>query len=222
VSNGYSAFADMSNRYDTTGNPEAQHEPGSNELVLQNKLGITDSQEMENVEFDHLIHFQVELFNEVAIDQQLTINDLCDWHRRWLGQVYEWAGNYRTVTMSKDGFPFAAVPQLPTLMKKFGEDYLSKYTPCNDMARDNLIEAMAVCHVEYIIIHPFREGNGRLGRLLTTVMALQAEMPVLDFEPIEKNKKRYFEAIHAGHNCNYEPMKLIFSEILDFSLQQNS
>jgi len=79
---------------------------------------------------------------------------------------------------------------------------------------------MAICHVEYIIIHPFREGNGRLGRLLTTVMALQAGMPALDFEPIEKNKDRYIEAIHAGHAGDYEPMKLIFSQILDCSLQQ--
>lgn len=81
---------------------------------------------------------------------------------------------------------------------------------------------MAICHVEFIIIHPFRDGNGRLGRLLTTVMALQAGMPVLDFEPIEINKARYIETIHAGFDGNYEPMELIFSEILDFSLAQTA
>ena len=105
-------------------------------------------------------------------------------------------------------------------MEKFEQLYLKKYTPCNEINRDDLVEAMAICHVEFIIIHPFRDGNGRLGRLLTTVMALQAGKPVLDFEPVEKDKDRYIEAIHAGFDCNYEPMKLIFSEILDFSLQQ--
>ncbi len=44
-------------RYDTTGNPEGQYEPGSQELVLLNKLGITDLQEIENIEFDYLIQF---------------------------------------------------------------------------------------------------------------------------------------------------------------------
>jgi cell filamentation protein len=53
-------------------------------------------------------------------------------------------------------------------------------------------------------------------------MALQAGMPVLDFESIEKNKDSYIEAIHAGHAGDYEPMKLVFSEVLDFSLQQAS
>ena len=56
------------------------------------------------------------------------------------------------------------------------------------MTKDELVPAMALCHVEFIIIHPFRDGNGRLGRLLTTVMALQASMPALDFEQIEKDK----------------------------------
>ena len=212
----------MTDRYDITGNSEGQYQPGSQELVLLNKLGITELQKMENTEFDHLIQFQIALFDELLIDQQITSKDLCEWHRRWLGDIYAWAGNYRTVTMSKGGFPFAAVPQLPTLMEKFEQQYLQKYTPCNEFKRNDLVEAMAVCHVEFIIIHPFREGNGRLGRLLATVMALQAGMPALDFEPVEKNKDRYIEAIHAGHGCNYEPMKLIFSEILGFSLQQTS
>lgn len=79
---------------------------------------------------------------------------------------------------------------------------------------------MAICHVEFIITHPFREGNGRLCRLLNTVMALQADMPVLDFGYIEENKPEYIAAIHAGHDQNYEPMKFIFSELLSRSLRE--
>lgn len=210
----------MTDKYDTTGNPESEYQAGSNDLVLTNKLDITDLQEMENTEFDHLVEFQANLFKELSIDQKLTTTDLCKWHQRWLGDVYVWAGNYRTVTMSKDGFPFAAVPQLSSLMVNFEQQYLQKYTPSNKLNRDELEEAMAICHVEFIVIHPFREGNGRLGRLLTTVMSLQAGMPVLDFEPIEKEKDRYILAIHAGFAGNYEPMKLIFSDVMSYSLQQ--
>lgn len=184
----------MPDRYDTSGNPEGQYQPGSDHQVLLNKLGITDPQEMENIEFDYLVHFQSALFDELAIDQKISTNDLCDWHRRWLGPVYAWAGNYRTVTMSKDGFPFAAVPQLPNLILKLDQEYLQKYTPCDEMKRDELVH----------------------------VMALQAGMPALDFEQIEQDKGRYIEAIHAGHAGDYAPMRLIFSDVLDFSLQQAS
>jgi len=81
-----------------------------------------------------------------------------------------------------------------------------------------LVEALGVCHIEFIIIHPFREGNGRLARLLATIMALQADKPPLDFEIINSDKERYIKAIHAGHAENYEPMRQIFDEILQYSL----
>lgn len=211
----------MPDRYNTTGNPEGEFQPGSDDQVLINRLGITDVEEMEEAEFDALVEFQIVLFDELAMDAQITAQDLCDWHRRWLGDIYEWAGNYRSVNMEKDGFIFAAAHLLSNLMANFERDYLSVYTPCNMLGREELIRAMAICHVEFIIIHPFRDGNGRLGRLLTTVMALQADMPVLNFEAIERNKAAYIAAIHARHGGDYDPMTTIFSGVLNLSLQQN-
>jgi len=124
--------------------------------------------------------------------------------------------------MGKGGFQFAAAHLIPGLMVDFEKNYLSRYTPCDNMNKDELSEALAICHVEFIIIHPYREGNGRLGRLLVTVMALQARMPALEFAVLENEKDRYIGAIHAGHSGDYASMTQIFSEILDFSLQQAS
>ncbi len=50
------------------------------------------------------------------------------------------------------------------------------------MSREQVIEAIATVHVELILIHPFREGNGRLSRLLADVMAVQAGFQSLDYE----------------------------------------
>ena len=36
--------------------------------------------------------------------------------------------------------------------------YLQKYTPCIDMTKDELVHAMALCHVEFIIIHLLKMG----------------------------------------------------------------
>ena len=75
-------------------------------------------------------------------------------------------------------------------------------------------------HVELELIHPFREGNGRLGRLVSTLMALQAGLPLLDFSLIVgRRKKDYFLAIQAGLDRNYEPMERIFEDVIDRSLQ---
>jgi len=77
-----------------------------------------------------------------------------------------------------------------------------------------IAEALAIVHVELLLIHPFREGNGRVSRLLATLMALQAGLPLLDYSDIEGGKKEeYFSAVLAGLSRDYTPMEKIFSEV---------
>lgn len=70
-----------------------------------------------------------------------------------------------------------------------------------------LEEAIAVWHVEFILIHPFREGNGRLSRLLADVMAVQSGYGPLDYSAWDANKTAYFAAIQHGLARNYAPMQ---------------
>ena len=203
----------MIGRYDTTGNVEAQFEPGSNARVLANKLGISDPGEMDNIELDLLKQLHEHLLGSIAADQPITVTDLREWHRRWLGNVYVWAGRYRTVNMSKDNFPFAACGRIPELMEDLDREILPVHTPCSEMSEERLAEAIAVVHVELILIHPFREGNGRLSRLLANVMALQADWPALDFTCWDDNRIAYVAAIQAGLT-DYEPMKRLVRQAL--------
>ncbi|MCG7870037.1 MAG: Fic family protein [Candidatus Thiodiazotropha taylori] len=200
-------------RYDTTGNPEAQYEPGSNDSVLKNKLGIQSPDEMDEVELDLLIQLYDLIPEEIEADQPLTVADIRDWHRRWLGNVYPWAGQHRSINMSKGDFHFAASAQIDRLMSDLDRKFLSRYTPCEGMSDEELIEAIAVVHVELILIHPFREGNGRISRLLANVMALQAGKPELDFTLWDEQKDSYFSAIQAGLD-DYEPMKELVRLVL--------
>lgn len=208
----------MPDRYDTTGNPEGEYQPGSQDRVLLNKLDITDPVEMDEVELNLLEQLSIVVLEEIELDQVITVNDLSEWHRRWLGNVYSWAGEYRTVNMGIAEFQFAAAHLVPQLMNTFNNKYLAVYTPCNKMNEDDLVEALANVHIEYILVHPFREGNGRLSRLLANIMALQADYPMLDFSCMDNNKEDYFLAVQAGLD-NDEPMKVMFKQVLRDSLQ---
>ena len=75
-------------------------------------------------------------------------------------------------------------------MQKFEKDQLKKWTPCCFPSLDEIAHAIAITHAEFILIHPFREGNGRLGRLLVWLMALQAGLPPLNFGGIEGKKNK--------------------------------
>lgn len=82
----------------------------------------------------------------------------------------------------------AAADQVPRLMREFEQGPLRDYTPCRFDAIQEREEALAVVNAELILIHPFREGNGRCARVLATLMALQAELPPLDFSGVQGRK----------------------------------
>lgn len=193
---------------------EGQYEKDSGEQVLANKLGISASDEMDEAELVLLEQLYQSVFEEQFPEEQLSVTLLKNWHRRWLGNIYGWAGQDRTVNINKAGFIFAPSAQLPKLLNELDTKYLAQYTPCNGMDEEQLITAIAITHVELILIHPFREGNGRLSRLLADVMAVQGGYKPLDYQSWEQNKTQYISAIHAGISMDYEPMKHWVSEAL--------
>lgn len=171
----------MSDRYDTSHLVEDQYQAGSNGTVLSNFLGIIDPEEMGVAETAALWRTQEKLLTEITAHHSFTSEDLCRIHRQWLEGIYPWAGKYRQVNIGKGGFQFAMSHTIPALMTEFERTQLERFTPCLFTRLDEVTHALAEVHVELVLIHPFREGNGRLGRLLATLMALQAGLPVLDF-----------------------------------------
>ena len=69
----------MTDRYTASG-PEAEYEPGSNGLVLRNKLGITDPEEMDELELILLEKLYELVLGIEFPDRLLTVDDLKRWH----------------------------------------------------------------------------------------------------------------------------------------------
>ena len=204
----------MVDRYDTAGNVEGQFQRGSDGKVLLNKLDITDVVEMDDIELDLLEQLYEAVFAEVEIDQTITVVDIFEWHRKWLGKVYDWAGKERSVNLSKGDFHFAAAQQIQYCLNELDKHHLSQQTPCHLIDDEQLLERIAIVHVELVLIHPFREGNGRIARLLANVMALQANKPELEFSSWDADRDNYFLAIQAGMGGDYEPMKKFVKQAL--------
>ncbi len=71
---------------------------------------------MDDIELDLLVQIYDVIPEIVREDQLVGVADIRGWHRRWLGNVYAWAGQYRTLNMGKDGFQFASVSQIARLL----------------------------------------------------------------------------------------------------------
>jgi len=209
-----------SGRYGTSGLIEGQFQSGSQGRVLRNLLGINRKREMDKVESKELVRTFTKLIGAYDKNRLFKAADLCAMHREWLGNIYGWAGKYRQVNLAKGDFTFAAAHVIPGLMAEFEHQCLTVYTPCRKTARNEIIHALAAVHVELLLIHPFREGNGRLARMLASLMALQAELPPLDFGMVKGRKKQeYFIAVQAGLDQNYGPMEKIFDEVIERTLR---
>lgn len=207
----------MCSRYSVPENED--FEPDSNETVLKNLLSIKKQFDIEQLEAKELERSGIELVKIYDEQHQFSVEDILSIHELWLSGIYSFAGKYRTVMMSKDGFPFANPERVPQLMKDFECEFLKNYTPCCDMSNLELATAIGIIHVELIVIHPFREGNGRVARMLANLMALQAGKNMLDYTIIDKtvNVAGYNDYIHAiqeGHCRNYSNIINLFENIL--------
>lgn len=196
----------MSNRYDTSGHQGAV-EPGSNGQVLANKLHITDPAEMDQAELVLLEKLYEAALAESLPPRRVTVQELVSWHRRWLGPIYDWAGELRSVNASKGGFMFAAAGQIQRLLSEFERDCLDRYTPTSGEDTASLAQAIAVSHAELVLIHPFVEGNGRLSRLLADVMAVQGGREPLDYTAWDADRSRYFAAVQTAVGRDYAALR---------------
>ena len=207
----------MSGKYVATG-PEAEFEPGSRGRVLRNLLGITRVHDMNEAESQALMLAQEAALDRFGPEHRFTADDTCALHRLWLGPIYAWAGEYRSVNIGKAGFQFAHAPLIPGLMAELERGALARLTPCRTAPDAEVARAMSEVHAELILVHPFREGNGRLARVLALLMALQAGLPPLDFSPLAgRGKRAYIAGIHAAVGRNYAPLTAMFLRVIERS-----
>lgn len=200
-----------------------EFQPGSRGKVVRNKLGITRVREMEDAELAGYIRAERALVERFTSNHRFTARDIHTIHKFFLGKIYHWAGHYRNVNMSKGGFVFASAMAIPPVMKEFEQRVLAKNTPCRGTSFEEIARNIATVHVEFLLIHPYREGNGRTARLLATLMAYQAGLPGLDFGFIGSRGKEfqaYVTAIHAGVRKDYKPMQAIMLRAIKRALRR--
>lgn len=149
--------------------PDPYLDPGSG--VLRNKLGITDADALAQAEADLTFARLVEL-GAGRIDGAYDLRHLQDFHAHIFGDVYEWAGELRTVNITRShtfalaGFIEEAGAGVFEAIA--GEAYLA------GLARNEFVQRLGHHLAEINALHPFREGNGRAQRAFLAQLASEA------------------------------------------------
>lgn len=145
-------------------------------LILENKLGITDSLELARQEEKISKKKAVELFESGRLDsmQAGTVDSLKKIHQILFEDIYEFAGKIRTVNLAKGNFRFAPVMYLQPSLNHIEQ------MPQSDF--EQIIEK----YVEMNIAHPFREGNGRSTRIWLDQILKKELKQVIDWSKVDK------------------------------------
>lgn len=145
-------------------------------MVPENKLGLTDSAELAREEERISKKKAVNLF-DFAILKLLsdgTYKTLAAIHKYLFEDIYDFAGELRTVNMAKGNFHFAPLMYLQAALENIDKMPQSNF--------DEIVEK----YVEMNIAHPFREGNGRSTRIWLDHILKNEIGKVVDWSKVDK------------------------------------
>ena len=147
-------------------------------MVITNKLGITDSptlaREEERISKKSAARlFEQNLLNNMSSGTWTTLQDI---HKVLFQDIYDFAGELRTVNISKGNFRFVPVM------------YLSEAVKTIESMPQNSFDEIVEKYVEMNVAHPFREGNGRSMRLWLDHMLCVELKKTIDWSQIDKEK----------------------------------
>ena len=145
-------------------------------MALENKLGITNSAELAREEERISKKKAVELFESGSLDKLAPgrFASLQAIHKALFEDIYDFAGELRTVNLAKGNFRFAPLMYLEAALGNIDKMPQSTF--------DEIIEK----YVEMTIAHPFREGNGRSTRLWLDQMLKAGIGQVVDWSKVDK------------------------------------
>lgn len=167
--------------------------------VLRNKLGIQDVAELRGVEAK-VTRLRMAALRHAPVPGVFDLAHLRHIHKWLFSDIYDWAGQLRTVAIRKDGYLFAN-PQF--IEEQAGELFtrLANENQLQGLALDDFVDRAAWYLGEVNAIHPFREGNGRAQREFLRQLAAESgwEIDWAEVDP-DENIRASVHAMNKDHS----------------------
>ena len=182
-----------------------------------NYLKTTSSDRINEVEDKNLTLLYKYVFDQFNANRTMTMKVLNDWHKRLFSNIFPFAGKYRTVEMHKgeENSEYTMTWRIDFLN---GIPDLEKLIQTVDRIEHHDVKSIAlniseiIC--EFLFIHPYREGNGRISRLLGDYILAKNGFPPIGAN-LKVDEKEYIRRLHIGYRKkDYHPMNELILEKL--------
>lgn len=140
--------------------------------VLRNKFDERDGDILADTEYEITAEIYRDLVSgDIPIEGETAGQRLSFIHEILFESIYDWAGDFRDVNMSKGGHTFGDHASMGMYMRQL--DAKISRTPWNSLDFPEALNQLAGIHTDLNFAHPFREGNGRTSRAFMTDLAAQ-------------------------------------------------
>jgi len=189
----------------------------TNEVCI-NYLATTNEKEMQKFEDLKLLELYDFLVHNFDISKPFGFKTVKEWHIGIFGELYPFAGDLRSVEISKGVGNEAWIWRIeflngfPELDAKIKKASRVKYKNIEDISL-SIAEVVS----DFLFIHPFREGNGRVSRLIGDIILAKNDLPMIGLDL--KSSDNYIEKVHEGYAKNYEPLARLLKEKIILKLE---
>lgn len=156
----------------------------------------------------------------------ITPELICDIHREGFGFIFpDWAGKYRRIDVTVGEYEPPHYSRIPELIKNLSDDLGErlKHLPSLENHEQFLAEAIALLawfQHRFIWIHPFKDYNGRVGRILTVLLSLSLGLPVFEIKAeTGKDRDRYIKAMKAADQNDFSRLEKLIANALKENLE---
>jgi cell filamentation protein len=152
--------------------------------LLRNKLGLSTAGELETAERE-ITHAALIFLKEAPVPPSYELGHLRTIHRRIFGDIYDWAGQLRTVAIAKGAWfclPQYIESAAAEVFRALHDENLLRGLP-----RGEFTERLTYYRGEVNAIHPFREGNGRAQRAFFEQLVSDAGF-ILDWQHLDADR----------------------------------
>ncbi len=153
---------------------------------------------------------------EMDIETMISTSLILQIHQIAFGELYDWAGKWRTIQVMVGQIEPPAPNQILQQMYQFIDNLNFKISIAK--TQEEHIECLVFAHYEFIKIHPFNNGNGRTGRILMNIVAMK-----YNYKPLKlyyrdgESRKNYIQAMKKADFGDYTHLiKLITEELSAF------
>ena len=179
---------------------------------------------LENEGVKKALQYVIKLNEQKA---KISAGLICDIHREGFGFIFpDWAGKFRTIDVTVSDYEPPHYSKISELIQTLCDDLEERLKHLPDQKKRErflaeVIILLAWFQHRFVWIHPFRDYNGRVARLLTNLLMLNLGLPILEIKAdTEKDRECYVEAMKAADEHDPTKLEELITNLLKETLEK--